>query len=90
MDLQVAEAVVAAGYAYAAAGIAFALAFVALGARRIDPGAAAGTIGFRMLILPATAALWPLLAWRWLTATGDLPQQHDAHGDAASHGSPRP
>lgn len=85
VGLQVAEAVVAAGHAYAVAGIAFALAFIASGARRIDPGAAAGTVGFRILILPGVAALWPLLAYRWLAATGDVPQQHDAHADAAPH-----
>lgn len=90
VDLRVAEAVVAAGYTYAAAGIAFALAFIAFGARRIDPGAAAGTVGFRILILPGVAALWPLLAWRWLTATGDVPRQRDAHGDAASHEGRQP
>ena len=90
VDVRLAEAVVAAGRAYAAVGIAFALAFVVRGVRRIDPSAAAGTIGFRALIVPGVAALWPLLAWRWLRATGEVPQQHDAHTDAAPREGRRP
>lgn len=68
---------------YAALGLVFALAFVARGAARMDPGAAAGTLGFRLLLLPGAAALWPLLAWRWHATAGTPPEQHDAHTDAA-------
>ncbi len=89
VDVRVAQVVVGACLAYAAAGIAFALAFVARGVRLVDAAAADGTVGFRVLILPGVAALWPLLAWRWLRATGVVPQQHDAHGDAALHGGGR-
>jgi hypothetical protein len=51
---------------YALAGIAFAVPFVLKGAARLDPDAVEGTFGFRALIFPATAALWPLLLVRWI------------------------
>ncbi len=53
---------------YVAIGIAFAVAFVLRGANRIDPSARTGTWGFRVLIFPGAAALWPLLLVRWLRA----------------------
>lgn len=68
--------------AYLALGAAFAVAFVVAGVDRVDPGAAGGTVGFRLLILPGAAALWPLLARRWWAARGEVPEQHDAHTDA--------
>lgn len=54
--------------AYATMGLAFALAFVTVGAGRIDPTARTGTWGFRVLIMPGAAALWPLLLARWCAA----------------------
>lgn len=91
MSVAVAEALVATIAAYTAVGIAFALAFVVRGAGRIDPSAAAGTIGFRILIFPGAAALWPLLARRWRRTNGVPPAQptsasrsaRDAHADGA-------
>ncbi len=53
---------------YGALGAAFALPFSLWGAPRLDPQAAKGSWGFRWIILPATAALWPFLAWRWWNA----------------------
>ncbi len=53
---------------YAGIGVLFAVAFVTIGAGRLDPNAVGGPIGFRLLILPGAAALWPYLAIRWLTA----------------------
>ncbi len=43
---------------YGGAGLLFGLLFVS---RAIH----SGTLGFRIIILPAAAALWPLLAMRW-------------------------
>jgi hypothetical protein len=83
VSIAVAEVLIASVAAYAALGIAFALAFVVRGAGRIDPGAAAGTLGFRILIFPGAAALWPLLAARWRRTSGVPPEQRDAHADAA-------
>ena len=53
---------------YLAAGIVFAAAFVPFGIRRVDAGAAGSGIAFRLLIVPGTALLWPVLARRWLRA----------------------
>ena len=54
--------------AYAGLGIVFALAFAIWGAAAIDAAAKGSPLGFRLLIIPAAAALWPLLAIRWLQA----------------------
>lgn len=50
---------------YAAIGLAFSLAFVTRGAERIDARARDGGWGFRALLIPGAAALWPYLAKRW-------------------------
>lgn len=68
MPQPVAEALIALLLGYAALGLLFAVAFALRGAARIDPDAAHGTWGFRLLILPGAAALWPLLALRWMRA----------------------
>ena len=66
MNDTVAVIVVRALEAYAALGLVFAVPFVIAGAGRIDPAAAKGTPGFRLLILPGAAALWPYLLLRWV------------------------
>lgn len=48
-------------------GLVFGLAFVTLGIGRVDPAARGAGLGFRLLVLPGVALLWPLLAWRWAT-----------------------
>lgn len=53
---------------YALAGLAFAVAFHRRGLARLDPAAAGGGLGFRLLITPGLIALWPVLAWRWRRA----------------------
>jgi uncharacterized membrane protein YphA (DoxX/SURF4 family) len=59
--------------AYLALGLLFAVPFVLKGVGKIDRSAQAGTWGFRILILPGTVLLWPLLAKRWGTgATAPL------------------
>lgn len=54
--------------AYMGVGALFALAFVTKGAAAIDATAKGAPIGFRLLIFPASAALWPLLLVKWLKA----------------------
>ena len=71
---------------YALVGLVFGVAFVWRGAARIDPGAAAGTWGFRLLILPGAAALWPLLLRRWVRHQ-EPPGESNAHRDAAQRGA---
>lgn len=68
---------------YLLAGLVFGVPFVIKGAGRIDPAAAEGTRGFRILILPGVIALWPVLARRWLRGTGKPPPERNAHRDAA-------
>jgi len=51
---------------YAVIGLLFAIAFIAKGVARVDPVAAGAGWGFRLLILPGSVALWPLLLRRWL------------------------
>ena len=70
---------------YLAVGIVFAIAFVWKGVGRIDPSAEEGTLGFRLLILPGTAALWPILARRWLAGEGP-PEEQNPHRAAAGEG----
>lgn len=51
--------------AYLLLGIVFAIPFALKGAAAIDPVARHATWGFRILVIPAAAALWPLLLLRW-------------------------
>ena len=51
---------------YAAIGIAFAILFAAVGVHRIDSVAKGAGVGFRLIILPGVAALWPILLIRWV------------------------
>ena len=68
---------------YLGLGLAFAIPFAFLGAGRIDPAARAGSLGFRLLIVPASAALWPLLLSRWIKGAPP-PEERNAHRDAAA------
>lgn len=72
--------VVATGYV--AVGFLFAVAFVARGAERVDPQADGSSWGFRLVILPASAVLWPLLAVRWFRG-GPPPEERNAHRERA-------
>lgn len=58
---------------YALVGLLFALAFAFRGAGAIDATAKSGTVGFRLLILPGAAVLWPVLLTRWVA--GDRKDQ---------------
>jgi hypothetical protein len=54
---------------YAALGVLFAGAFHWRGLARLDAGVQGAGWVFRLLITPGIAALWPLLAVRWLRFT---------------------
>jgi len=69
--------------AYLACGFLFAVPFVLTGVKRIDPHAAHGSWGFRILIFPGTIFLWPLLTKRWLSGAGEPPEERNAHRNAA-------
>ena len=46
--------------------VVFAVPFVVRGVNRIDSVAGQSTWGFRVMIFPGVALLWPLLLKRWL------------------------
>jgi hypothetical protein len=87
MRMIIAEIALIALGAWLACGIVFAIPFVMLGAGRVDPHAKGGSWGFRLLILPGTVALWPILAWRWAKGTGEPPVERTAHRCAAKPAS---
>jgi hypothetical protein len=66
---------------YFAIGLVFAVLFAWRGAAAVDPAARGGTVGFRLLIVPASALLWPLLLRRWVRRAPAV--EHNAHRDAA-------
>jgi hypothetical protein len=49
---------------YACVGAAFAAVFLWRWVGRLDPAAGHGTWGFRVLVFPGVAALWPLFIVR--------------------------
>ena len=53
---------------YLALGLVFAIPFVIRGAGKIDEGAADGSRGFRIIIIPGTIVFWPLLLNKWRRA----------------------
>ena len=52
--------------AYAIVGFLFGILFAFRGVQSVDPAAADTGVGFRLMILPGCAALWPLLLLQWL------------------------
>lgn len=74
----------AAASVYLIGGFLFAIPFLILGVGRIDPHAAHGSWGFRLLITPGTILLWPLLAARWMRGMKMPPEEKNAHRCAAS------
>jgi len=66
--MRVAEWIVDALAAYGVAGAVFAAAFVTVGIQRVDPAAEHAPLGFRLIVMPGAAALWPLLLVRWVRA----------------------
>lgn len=64
---------------YLACGLVFAVPFVLFGVRQVDPHAAQGSWGFRLLIIPGTMAFWPMLLRRWLKGIYVPPEERTAH-----------
>ena len=64
---------------YLAGGFLFAVPFVFSGLKKIDPHAAGGSWGFRLIIIPGTVALWPLLLRRWAGGVHEPPEEVNAH-----------
>lgn len=71
--------VVRAMYAYALAGSLFGIFFVLFGVQKIDSQAQGAGIGFRLLIFPGVAALWPFFLQRTLRAATEPPEEGNPH-----------
>lgn len=82
MPQTLATAIVTTLTVYLTIGIVLAPVIAFFGVRRIDPAARQGTRGFRLLIMPGIAMLWPLMVIRALRG-GLPPEEHNAHRDAA-------
>ncbi len=64
MSHEIAKLLVAAAGVYLGLGALFAIGFALRWAGRLDPVAREGSVGFRLLVLPGAALLWPYLAVR--------------------------
>jgi hypothetical protein len=64
---------------YASLGLVFAVPFVWSGVQRLDSEAQGSGIGFRLLILPGVAALWPMFLYRWNRRTAEPPAEKNPH-----------
>ena len=64
---------------YLACGLMFAIPFALIGVKRIDPHAAHGSWGFRLLIIPGAMGFWPLLLKRWIGGVKEPPKECNAH-----------
>jgi hypothetical protein len=82
----VAEFIVAVLAIYAALGASFAVPFLIAGIHRVDSHADGSGLGFRLLIFPGVAALWPLLLVRWLRGVSEPPVEVNAHRKKARYG----
>ncbi|MEM1447532.1 MAG: hypothetical protein AAF957_03160 [Planctomycetota bacterium] len=81
------EILVAIAGVYLAVGALFAPAFAFAGAGKIDPDARDATWGFRLLVMPGAALLWPVLLRRW--ATGTQPREERTPHKRALEGGAR-
>ena len=86
MSDELARVAVGALYAYLAIGAVAAVPFVVRGVRRVDPRAHGSSLGFRLVILPACVALWPLVVARWFRQ--GPPEERTAHRRAARRPAP--
>jgi hypothetical protein len=64
----VAEVILLIALAYVLCGLSVGVPFVLCGVDRVDEAARGASLGFRLLILPGTIALWPLMATKWIKA----------------------
>lgn len=60
--------VIAALFAYLGLGLVVAVPMAWRGVDRLDPAAAVGSLGFRVLAIPGLMALWPMVLTRWFKA----------------------
>jgi hypothetical protein len=68
---------------YLCCGLIFTVPFVLVGVGKLDAHAVHGTWGFRLLIIPGTMFLWPVLARRWWRGVTEPPEERNPHRRAA-------
>ena len=68
---------------YLGCGLVFAIPFAFFGVGRIDPHAAHGSRGFKLLIIPGAMTFWPLFVRRWVKGIQEPPEECNAHRRAA-------
>ncbi|MCK6619403.1 MAG: hypothetical protein HUU32_15210 [Calditrichaceae bacterium] len=83
MPVMLADILILLAAIYLCIGLLFAIPFAFFGAGQIDPTARKATAGFKLIIIPGTMALWPLLAFRWLKGVAEPPEEKNPHRLAA-------
>lgn len=78
--MPIAEIILLATAAYAGIGVVFAIVFVTVAMKRLEPSAADGPVLFKLIILPAAAALWPYLAARMVRTPRPAPAADTSEG----------
>jgi|AP12_2_1047962.scaffolds.fasta_scaffold148540_2 hypothetical protein len=81
LPLSLADWMARLGGSYLLLGALFALPFAFRWVNRLDPVAARGTLGFRLLILPGSVLLWPILLRRVLRGVAAPPIERSTHRD---------
>ena len=79
----VAELFVYALEAYSAAGLLFSAVFV-FRVQSLDPEAQGSGLGFRLLVAPGLAVLWPLFLSRWFRHLSEPPVEKNSHRSAVN------
>ena len=51
---------------YLLLGVLFVVPFLVKGLTKVDESAHAGTIGFKMIIIPGVIVFWPVLLRKWM------------------------
>jgi len=64
---------------YVGLGFLFAIVFVSFGVDRLVSEARGAGPGFRLLILPGVAALWPMFFYRWFGKANEPPVERNPH-----------
>jgi hypothetical protein len=52
-------------FLYVGIGVGFGVGFVLFGMHVVDPATRGASWGFRLLMFPASVAMWPVLWWKW-------------------------
>jgi hypothetical protein len=64
---------------YVGLGLILAVPFVWFGVERLDSEAQGSGLGFRLLILPGVAALWPMFLYCWRRGIVEPPAEKNPH-----------